>query len=212
METGLFASLVLSVFPKPTIVFVIPLTVPVKVGEAIFAFSARPDVTSDVFAFKSKAACAEVDSGLFASLVLSTFPKPTIVFVTPLTVPVKVGEAIFAFSARSDVTSDVFAFSARLLFTSDEFAFKLILLLNELVSDFCSNKDVSAIFNFKVKLFATSDALAFELILLLNVVVSNAFAASIFGVTYFIKLSASDTFDFNCAFIYAESKTKAALI
>ena len=113
VDSGLFASLVLSIFPKPTIVFVIPLTVPVKVGEAIFAFSARPDVTSDEFAFKSKAACAEVDSGLFASLVLSIFPKPTIVFVIPLTVPVKVGEAIFAFSARSDVTSDVFAFSAR---------------------------------------------------------------------------------------------------
>ena len=42
METGLFASLVLSTFDKPTILCVIPETVPVKVGEAKGAFKAKP--------------------------------------------------------------------------------------------------------------------------------------------------------------------------
>jgi len=41
VETGLLASLVLSTFPRPTIDFVIPLTVPVKVGEAMLAFKSR---------------------------------------------------------------------------------------------------------------------------------------------------------------------------
>jgi hypothetical protein len=38
-DTGLFASDVLSIFPKPTIDLVIPETVPVKVGSARFALS-----------------------------------------------------------------------------------------------------------------------------------------------------------------------------
>ena len=82
----------------------LPVTLSTLVASAVF--------TSDVFAFKSNAACAADDTGLFASLVLSAFPNPTIVFVTPLTVPVKVGEARFAFSARLAVTSDEFAFDA----------------------------------------------------------------------------------------------------
>jgi hypothetical protein len=41
---------------------------------------------------------------LLASAVLSTFASPTIVFVIPLTVPVKVGEAIGAFNPM-DVTT-----------------------------------------------------------------------------------------------------------
>ena len=38
VETGLFRSVVLSTLAKPTIDFVIPETVPVKVGEAKLAF------------------------------------------------------------------------------------------------------------------------------------------------------------------------------
>ena len=45
--------------------------------------------------------------------MLSTLPKPTIVLVIPLTVPVKVGEARFAFNARLVVTSEVFAFNTK---------------------------------------------------------------------------------------------------
>ena len=64
-------------------VLVIPPTVPVKVGEARLAF-------------KFKAVCCAVETGLFASLVLSTFPRPTMVLVIPPTVPVKVGEFMLA--------------------------------------------------------------------------------------------------------------------
>ena len=64
-------------------------------------------------AFKSNAVCVAVDTGLFKSVVLSALPNPTIAFVIPLTVPVKVGEAIFAFNARLAVTSEVFAFDAK---------------------------------------------------------------------------------------------------
>ena len=58
-------------------------TDPVKVGEARGAF-------------KSRAVCVDVDTGLLASVVLSTEPKPTIDLVMPLTVPVNVGLAIVA--------------------------------------------------------------------------------------------------------------------
>ena len=78
----------------------------------VFAFKFKVDVTSAEFAFKSNAVCAAVDTGLFASLVLSTFPKPTIVLVTPLTVPVNVGEAKFAFKLSAVFTSEVLALSA----------------------------------------------------------------------------------------------------
>ena len=50
-----------------------PLTVPVNVGDARFAF-------------KSNAVCCVVLTGLFASEVLSTLPRPT----SPLTIPVGV--------------------------------------------------------------------------------------------------------------------------
>ena len=91
VEIGLFKSLVLSTLPRPIIALVIPFTVPVKVGELISAFSSK------IFCFKSSAFWTAVEIGLFKSLVLSTFPRPTIAFVIPLTVPVKVGEAVFAF-------------------------------------------------------------------------------------------------------------------
>ena len=58
-------------------------TVPVNVGEASGAF-------------KSRDVCVAVDTGLLASVVLSTEPKPTIDLVTPVTVPVNVGLAIGA--------------------------------------------------------------------------------------------------------------------
>ena len=69
----------LSTSSKPTIAFVIPETVPVNVGEANGAF-------------KSKAVCVAVETGLSASDVLSTSSKPTIAFVIPETFPVNVGE------------------------------------------------------------------------------------------------------------------------
>ena len=53
---------------------------PVRAGEASGAFRAR-------------AALSAEDKGLFASEVLSTLPRPTMVAVMPLTVPVKVGDA-----------------------------------------------------------------------------------------------------------------------
>ena len=77
--------MVLLTFPKPTIVAVIPATVPVNVGEA-----------ND--AFKFNADCVAVETGLFKSEVLSTSPKPTIAFVIPETVPVNVGEVKDAFA------------------------------------------------------------------------------------------------------------------
>jgi hypothetical protein len=57
--------------------------VPVNVGEARLAL-------------RSNAVWVAVDTGLLASEVLSTFPRPTCVAVTPETVPVKVGEAVGA--------------------------------------------------------------------------------------------------------------------
>ena len=50
-----------------------------------------------ILLFKSKALCVAVEIGLFASDVLSTLPRPTILFVIPPTVPVNVGEARVAF-------------------------------------------------------------------------------------------------------------------
>ena len=52
-------------------------------------------------AFKSKAACVNVLIALFTSLVFSTFPKPTMAFVMPLTVPVNVGLFIGAFKTKA---------------------------------------------------------------------------------------------------------------
>src|SRR3989338_7432401 len=64
VETGLLASEVSSTLVSPTIAFVIPATVPVKVGLARGAFKAR-------------AVAVAVETGLRASEVLSTLPKPT---------------------------------------------------------------------------------------------------------------------------------------
>ena len=63
---------------------------PVNVGDAIFAFRANAD-------------CVAVDTGLFASLVLSTLANPTIDFVIPFTVPVKVGESNDAYLFWSNI-------------------------------------------------------------------------------------------------------------
>ena len=67
---GLFKSLVLSTFPNPTIALVIPLTIPVNVGEAVFAF-------------KFKASCVAFEIGLPRSVVLSTSLNPTSDFIKP---------------------------------------------------------------------------------------------------------------------------------
>ena len=64
---------------------------------AVFAFKFNAAVTSVAFAFKSSAACVAVDIGLLISLVLSTFARPTMALVIPDTIPVNVGDSIFAF-------------------------------------------------------------------------------------------------------------------
>ena len=61
----------LSTFPRPTWVFVTPDTVPVNVGSAFGAF-------------RSSAVCVAVETGLFASVVLSTFESPTSSFTIPV--------------------------------------------------------------------------------------------------------------------------------
>ena len=53
------------------------VNVPVNVGESIFAF-------------KLSAVSVAVDTGLFASDVLSTFPSPTVLLVIPETAPINV--------------------------------------------------------------------------------------------------------------------------
>ena len=80
------ASEVLLTLPSPTIVAVMPLTVPVNVGLARFAL-------------RSSAVCCAVETGLAASEVLLTLPSPTIEAVMPFTVPVKVG--LFRFALRA---------------------------------------------------------------------------------------------------------------
>ena len=59
-----------------------------------------PRGKSALLNFVSNAACVAVETCLFASEVLSTFPKPTIVLVIPPTVPVKEGLLTGAFSAN----------------------------------------------------------------------------------------------------------------
>ena len=62
-----------------------PVTLPVKLGDARFAF-------------KFNAVCCAAETSLLASEVLSTLPSPTIDAVMPVTLPVKFGEARFAFN------------------------------------------------------------------------------------------------------------------
>ena len=85
LEIGLLVSDVLSTLPRPTMDFVMPCTVPLKVGLANGAF-------------KLSASCVAFEIGLFESDVLSTLPSPTIDLVIPLTVPLKVGLALLAFA------------------------------------------------------------------------------------------------------------------
>ena len=82
---GLFKSDVLSQLPSPTIAGVMPLTVPVNVGDAKLAF-------------KLKAVCVAVETSLFRSDVLLQLPSPTIADVIPFRVTVKVGLFNGAFS------------------------------------------------------------------------------------------------------------------
>ena len=65
-------------------------------------------------AFKFNESLVAVDTGLAASVVLSTSDKPTIVLVIPLTVPVNVGLLIGALSANLFVKfkEDVSVFEA----------------------------------------------------------------------------------------------------
>ena len=54
------------------------------------------------FAFKFKAVCVAVETDLLTSLVLSALLNPTIAFVMPPTVPVKVGSAMGAYIRFAD--------------------------------------------------------------------------------------------------------------
>ncbi len=80
VDMGLFASEVLLTLAKLTIVGVMPVTVPVKAGDANGAN-------------RFNAFCVAIDMGLFASEVLLTFGRLTIAAVMPVTVPVKAGDA-----------------------------------------------------------------------------------------------------------------------
>jgi len=82
VDTGFAESAVLSTEPSPTIDFVIPETVPVKVGETIGAYV---DAAVAEASLASSAVCVAVDTGLFASEVLSTSESPTDDFVNPET-------------------------------------------------------------------------------------------------------------------------------
>ena len=97
-EMGLLASEVLSTLPKPTMVAVIPPTVPVNVAPERLALA-------------SNALCVAVEMGLAESEVLSTLSKPTMAFVRPVTVdvpkatvPVKEGLARGALAFNEVVT------------------------------------------------------------------------------------------------------------
>ena len=87
---GLFISLVSSTLPNPTIVLVIPAVVPVKVLSPLIVSLPVKWTTELSSARKLSAVCVAVLMGLFASLVLSTLPNPTIVFVIPAVVPLNV--------------------------------------------------------------------------------------------------------------------------
>ena len=190
VDIGLFASLVLSAFPNPTIVFVTPPTVPVNVGDSIGAFNARPNVTSDEFALLFKIVCVAVDTGLLISLVLSTFPKPTIDFAIPPTVPVNVGLLMFAFSAKLVVTSVVFAFKFKAVCVAVDIGLFTSLVLSTLfnptiVLSIPPTVPVNVgllIFAFSAKLAVTSVAFAFKASTAVALVVSwvtASFVASI---------------------------------
>ena len=63
------------------------VTVPVNVGDANGDFKSNDVVTA-------------AGTGLFASEVLSQFPRPTMAFVIPETVPVNVGDARVAYALK----------------------------------------------------------------------------------------------------------------
>ncbi len=90
--TTFVESAVLSTFGRPTMAFVIPVTVPVDAGLASGAL-------------KLRAVYVKVEIGFAASAVLSTEPRPTMAFVTPPTVPANIGFARGAFVPRLVIAS-----------------------------------------------------------------------------------------------------------
>ena len=66
------------------------------------AMATLPENSAPVkLALRFRAACCCVLTGFEVSAVLSTFPSPTIALVTPVTVPVKAGDAKLAFKFRA---------------------------------------------------------------------------------------------------------------
>ena len=82
-----------------------PLTVPVNVGLARSAL-------------RSSAACCAVETGLLASEVLLTLPRPTIDLVMPLTVPVNVGLARLALRSSAACCAVETGFAASEVFVT----------------------------------------------------------------------------------------------
>jgi len=100
-DTGLPASVVLSTLLRPTIVLVIPET------EVAFVKDTAPvKLGLSLDAFKLSSVCVALDTGLLASVVLSTLLRPTIALESPVTevafvkdtAPVKLGLASGALS------------------------------------------------------------------------------------------------------------------
>ena len=80
-----------------TVTFSVPSNATPLIVLAVANLVANPAIPVTLSSFASSAACVAVETGLSTSLVLSTFNNPTIALVIPLTVPVKVGDSIFAF-------------------------------------------------------------------------------------------------------------------
>ena len=130
--TGLFASVVLSTLPKPTIVEVIPDTVPVNVGDASGAFESKAVCKPSVLAIDKAASAiavalptlvtgpvkfalvafavetAEVTNAVVATCVVLVPP----VAVGAAGVPVKVGESNGAAPKTSAIGIDALAVMA----------------------------------------------------------------------------------------------------
>ena len=86
---------------------VVAICVVLVAGAAVGADGTPVSVGLAKSAFKFSAVCVAVETGLLRSLVLSTFPNPTILLVIPDTVPVKVGLAKLAFKFKLAIVAYV---------------------------------------------------------------------------------------------------------
>ena len=79
-----------------------PLELIIDIGEVGPVMKEAPAVNVGliILAFAFNAVCVGVDTGLLASVVLSTLPSPTAALDTPTTFPVKLGLSSGAFFAK----------------------------------------------------------------------------------------------------------------